>query len=148
MKDMNIKKKMIIGFDIPTIFIIVNVLLGISSINNIRNKIVETQQEEITNIRKTMEEIGADEQKAEVLVDAISSLQANTRESIQRLATNSNLFSFAMVAVSVIITIILSTNLIRAINKSVTQLSRAAREIAAGRVWFWLSRRSSGVSPA
>lgn len=91
MKDMKMKTKMIIGFVIPTIFIIVNVLLGISSINNIRNKIVETQQEEITDIRKTMEEIGADEQKAEVLVDAISSLQANTRESIQRLATNSNL---------------------------------------------------------
>lgn len=134
MKDMKMKTKMIIGFAVPTIFIIVNVLLGISSINNIRDKMVETQQEEMTNIKKTMQEIGADEQKAEILVDAISSLQDTSQENIQRLATNSNLFSFALVAVSVIITLILSTSLIKAINKSVSQLARAAREIAAGRV--------------
>ncbi len=134
MKDMKMKTKMIIGFVVPTIFIIVNVLLGMSSINNIRDKMVETQQEELTDIRQTMEDIGADEQKAEILVDAIADLQTTSRENIQRLATNSNLFSFALVVVSLTITIFLSTSLIKAINKSVTQLARAAREIAAGRV--------------
>ncbi len=134
MKNMKMKTKMIIAFVVPTLFIIVNVLLGISSINNIRDKMAETQQQELTDIRQTMDDIGADSEKADVLVKEISSIQDSSRESIERLATNSNLFSFGLVAISVIITVVLSTSLIKAISKSVRQLSRAAKEIAAGRV--------------
>ena len=134
MKDMKMKTKMIIGFSIPTIFIIINVLLGISSISNIKDKVAEVQKEEIVDIQNTLEEIGADEQKASTLIEAISGVQANSLQSIEKLAFNSNIFSFALVAVSVIITVVLSLNLIKALNKSVMQLSRAAKEIAAGRV--------------
>lgn len=134
MKDMKMKTKMIIGFSIPTIFIIINVILCISSIGNIKNRVAEVQKEELVDIQNTLEEIGADEQKAATLIEAISGVQANSLASIESLAFNSNMFSFGLVAVSVIITLILSTSLIKAINKSVTQLSRAAREIAAGRV--------------
>ncbi len=134
MKDMKMKTKMIIGFVIPTIFIIANVLIGMSAISDISHRVAETQEEEIADIKQTMKDIGADEQKAELLIQAVTASQENGLDKIQKLASRSNWFSFGLVAVSVIITVILSTNLIKAINKSVMQLSRAAREIAAGRV--------------
>ena len=134
MKDMKMKTKMIIGFCVPVILIIINVILGISSISNISSKVAETQKEESADIENTLKEIGADEQKSEMLMETIAQVQQNSRESIESLAFNSNLFSFALVAVSVIVTIVLALNLIKAINKSVMQLARAAREIAAGRV--------------
>lgn len=134
MKDMKMKTKMIIGFAIPSIFIIINVILGMSSISNISGKVADMQGEQLESIKSTMQEIGADEEKASIVADAIKAEQDAGMEQIHRLATNSNLFSLALVVLSVLITVILSVNLIKAINKSVTQLSRAAKEIASGRV--------------
>lgn len=134
MKDMKMKTKMIIGFVVPTVFIVINVLLGMSSISNIRDRVDQMQQEQLESIQATMKEIGADEAKAELVANAIKDEQTAGLESIQRLANNSNLFSAALVAVSVLITVIISTSLIKAINKSVSQLARAAKEIAAGHV--------------
>ncbi len=134
MKDMKMKTKMIVGFVIPTIFIIINVLIGISSIRNISDKVAEVQKEEVADIQATMKEIGADEAKAAVLIEAISGVQANSLKSIERLAFNSNIFSFCLVFISVVITTFISTSLIKVINKSITQLSQAAKDIAAGRV--------------
>lgn len=134
MKDMKMKTKMIIGFAIPSIFIIINVILGMSSISNISGKVADMQGEQLESIKSTMQEIGADEEKASIVADAIKAEQDAGMEQIHRLATNSNLFSLALVVLSVLVTVVLSINLIKAINKSVTQLSRAAKEIAAGRV--------------
>lgn len=134
MKDMKMKTKMIIGFAIPSIFIIINVILGMSSISNISGKVAAMQGEQLDSIKSTMQEIGADEEKASIVADAIKAEQDAGMEQIHRLATNSNLFSLALVVLSVLITVVLSLNLIKAINKSVSQLSRAAKEIAAGRV--------------
>lgn len=134
MKDMKMKTKMIIGFAIPSIFIIINVILGMISISNISGKVADMQGEQLESIKSTMQEIGADEEKASIVADAIKAEQDAGMEQIHRLATNSNLFSLALVVLSVLITVVLSINLIKAINKSVTQLSRAAKEIASGRV--------------
>lgn len=134
MKDMKMKTKMIIGFAIPSILIIINVILGMSSISNISGKVADMQGEQLESIKSTMQEIGANEEKASVVADAIKAEQDAGMEQIQRLATNSNLFSFALVVLSVLITVILSVSLIKAIKKSVMQLARAAKEIAAGRV--------------
>ncbi len=70
----------------------------------------------------------------DIVADAIKEEQDAGMEKIQRLANNSNLFSIGLVVLSVLITVVLSVNLIKAINKSVMQLSRAAKEIASGRV--------------
>lgn len=134
MKDMKMKTKMILGFAIPTIFIIINVLIGMSAIGDIRDRVGEMQNEQIEDIKATMEEIGADEQKANLVINAIAEAQANGLESIEKLSSRSNLFSLGLVVVSVLITVFLSTNLIKAINRSIMELSRAAKEIAAGRV--------------
>ena len=134
MKDMKMKTKMIIGFVIPTIFIIINVLLAMSAIRDISNRVDDLQNEQLETIKTKMEEIGADEEKAAIIADAIEAEQVAGLVTIQRLANNSNLFSIGLVVLSVLITVILSANLIKAINKSVMQLSRAAKEIASGRV--------------
>lgn len=134
MKNMKMKTKMIIGFAIPSIFIIINVLLGMSAIRDISNKVEEMQEHQFQSIQETMREIGADEEKASIVEDAIRDEQASGLKKIKSLANNSNLFSIALVVLSVAITVVLSTNLIKIINKSVMQLSRAAKEIASGRV--------------
>ena len=122
MKDMKMKTKMIIGFAIPSIFIIINVLLGMSSIRNISRQVSETQGQQLESIKETMADIGADEEKASIVADAIKEEQDAGMEKIQRLANNSNLFSIGLVVLSVLITVVLSVNLIKAINKSVMQL--------------------------
>lgn len=134
MKDMKMRTKMIIGFVVPTIFIIINVLIGMSAIGDISDKVADMQKQEITEIEQTMKDIGADEAKAQLLIDAISESQSSAFNSVKTLANRSNLFSLGMVIISVLITSFLSTSLIKAIRKSVSQLSSAAKDIAAGRV--------------
>ena len=59
MKDMKMKTKMIIGFTIPIILAIINVVLGISSVRSITNNIIDMQEDEFVVIKQTMEDIGA-----------------------------------------------------------------------------------------
>ena len=134
MKNMKMKTKMIIGFVIPSLFIIVNVVIAVFSVNNIRDRFAYERQELVTTLQATLDEMDADSSKSETLINAVTTMQEESKENIGRLVNNSNLFSFGLVVISVIITVILSTSLIKAISKSVRQLSRAAKEIAAGRV--------------
>lgn len=134
MNNMKMKTKMIIGFVIPTIFIIINAILAMSGSNNISAHVADVQQDELTTIKTTLTEIGADSQKGQLLIEAVEAAQKDGQADMERLANNTDLLIFGVVIVSVIITVIISTNLIKVINKSVTQLARAAREIASGRV--------------
>ena len=134
MNNVKIKTKMIIGFAIPVIFLIINVLLATAAINNIRKQIevIEVQQLEV--IKTSMEKVGADEQKAEIIVNAITEEQADEMAKIESFAKNTELFNIGMLVVAAVFLMIMSTSLIKLISKSVEQLARAAREIAAGRV--------------
>lgn len=134
MKDMKMKTKMIMGFGILIVLTIINVLVGMSSVRDITDRVSEMQKEEAVQVKETMEEIGANEEKANILLDKISELQKDDMAKMNRSASLSNLFSFGLVAVSIIITLIISTSLIKAISKSVRQLSDAAKDIAMGRV--------------
>ena len=134
MKDMKIKTKLVLGFAIPIILAIINVVVGMYSVRTITNDVVKMQEEEVTTINKTMEEIGADEAKAQILIDTISSTKANDMEDIMRTANVSNILSGSFIAVSVVISIIIAFSLIKIINKSVSQLAKAASDIAMGRV--------------
>ncbi len=134
MKDMKIKTKMIIGFAIPIVLTIINVIVGMSSVNRIKTTIGTMQQEEFATITRTMEEIGADEAKAKVLTDTLTASLVDDNELIARTANISNLVSAGMIVISVVISLIIAYSLIKIINKSVTQLSRAASDIAMGRV--------------
>ena len=134
MKDMKMKTKMIMGFAIPIILSIINVMVGMSSVRTITSNIMTMQTEEFATITKTMEEIGADEAKAKILTDTLTQTKTDDLANIQRTANISNLASGGLIGVSVLISIIIAVSLIRIINKSVSQLSRAATEIAQGRV--------------
>ena len=134
MKDMKIKTKMFIGFAIPIILTIVNVLVGMTSVRRIEDAIGDMQTNQYSTITQTMHEIGADESKAKILSDTLTASMAADNELIARTANLSNLFSAGLIVVSVIITLIIALSLIKIINKSVAQLSKAAADIAMGRV--------------
>lgn len=134
MKDMKMKTKMIAAFGILILLTIINVLVGISSISRVTNSVSQMQERESQEIKDKMEEIGADEQKATTLTEAISVSQKDSMDQINRSSSLSKLFSFGLIGVSIIITLIIASSLIKSINRSVKQLSDAAKDIAMGRV--------------
>ncbi len=134
MKDMKMKTKMIIGFTIPIILAIINVILGMSSVSRVTNTVVSMQESEVATIRQTMEDIGADEEKAQILIDTITTEKTEQLSKMMKTASYSNIFSGALIALSVVISVFIAISLIKIINKSVMQLSKAATDIALGRV--------------
>ncbi len=134
MNNMKMKTKMIIGFTIPIILAIINVLIGISSLRTLTNMTNDMLDEQVVTIRQTMEDIGADEAKAQVLIDTITQLQTDDMADINKRSSLSNLFSAGLIVISVLISVFIAVSLIKAINKAVTQLSKAATDIARGHV--------------
>ncbi|MCM1112690.1 MAG: methyl-accepting chemotaxis protein [Muribaculum sp.] len=134
MKNMKMKTKMIIGFAIPIILTIINVVVGMYSVRRITNAITDMQADEFTTVQDTLQQIGADETKAKVLTDALTAVKTDDMELINKTANISNIVSFGMIVFSVIVTVLIAVSLIKIINKSVSQLSRAASDIAMGRV--------------
>lgn len=134
MKNMSIKTKMIIGFILPIVFTIINVIVGMMSVSNISKMVEEMQNEQVVTVENKMVEIGADKSKADILAETLETTSTDDIERINRRAVLSNLFSFGLVVISVIVTVIIAAMLIGIINKSVAQLSKAAKDIAMGRV--------------
>ncbi len=134
MKDMKIKTKMIIGFAIPIILTIINVVVGMSSVRRITTSTENMQEEMYTTVQQTLQQIGADETKSATLLNTMKSVITDDMELIERTATISNYVSFAMIIFSVVVSVLIALSLIKTINKSVTQLCKAARDIAMGRV--------------
>ncbi|MBD5136759.1 MAG: methyl-accepting chemotaxis protein [Lachnospiraceae bacterium] len=92
MKDMKMKTKTIIGFAIPAILVIVNVLIG------------------------------------DLVAEAIS------KSNIDSLSKSSTIFTSIIAIISVIIIFMIGRSIIREIEKNVSQLYEAAKDIAIGRV--------------
>ncbi|MFG6355709.1 MAG: hypothetical protein K1W26_02630 [Acetatifactor sp.] len=113
MKNMKMKTKMIIGFAIPILLTIINVLVGITSVKRIENTIGTMQTQQFTTITATMEDIGADEAKAKVVTDTLKASMVDDNALIARTATISNLVSVGLIVVSVIITLIIAYSLIK-----------------------------------
>ena len=93
MKNMKMKTKMILGFAIPILLTIVNIVLS-----------------------------------------DLTTKGAINAENAEIFAKNATLFTAAIAVVSVVFTVIIATILIKAIERSVVQLSNAAKDIAMGRV--------------
>ena len=132
MKDMKVKTKMILVFALLVVLTCANAITGMTSVNRIKHSVSKMQEEEVVKVQEKMEEIGADEQKAEALIEAIQESKAGDLKSINQTADTSNYVSLALVAVSIIITIILGLSLVKQIASSVKQLSDAAKRIALG----------------
>ena len=133
MKNLKMKTKMIIAFIIPVLLLIVSVVIGIEEVNNINNEVQSMTKEQVTLIEQKLEEIHADEAKAEVIVNALSDSQKDNVQAIADIADRSRTINFCFVLASVVIVSILSVTLVRLIAKSVRQLSNAAKDIAMGR---------------
>ncbi|MCM1126886.1 MAG: methyl-accepting chemotaxis protein [Lachnospiraceae bacterium] len=134
MKDMKIKTKMIIGFAVPIILTIINVAVGMTSVRTITNATKTMQSDMFAGAQDTLTQLGADQEKANAFIDSINAVVADDMETIERTAAVSNYVSFAMIIFSVIVSVIIALSLIKIINKSVNQLSKAAKDIAMGRV--------------
>ena len=134
MKNMKMKTKLIVGFGIPIILSIINVLIGMYFIRTITNDVIAMQQEEVVTVQDTMKEIGADESKAQMVIDAITEIKTKDLTAIQDSTNLSNVISGTLITVSVLISFAIAFSLVKIIRKSVDQLSKAATEIAKGRV--------------
>lgn len=179
MKNMKVKTKLILGFALPVILTIINVLVGVFVTSYAVGTISQMNENGAAQIRQGLDNLVSDistlnEQAAAGVNDElkkIATLDEAERNSLmqfvnsgkdsrvstlkqygeelkdfveegkdQRIASLkntmniSNLISLGLLALSVIITLIISTALIKAIAQSVRQLSNAAKEIALGRV--------------
>lgn len=143
MKNMKIRTKLILGFALPIILSILNVMVGISSVRAITNEVVDMNTQEFQTIKDTMEEIGADEEKAQILFDKITVSKAADMEAMTLSANQSNALSVGLITVSVLVSLFIAFSLIKTINKSISQLSRASKEIAQGRVDVELVKMSN-----
>lgn len=132
MKDMKIKTKMIIAFVILVILTAANALAGMTSVNKIKQSVNTMQEEEVVKVQEKMTEIGADEKKAQAIIDTLQTAKEDDLHSINQTANTSNYASLALVLISIVITIVLGLSLVKQIARSVRQLSEAAKEIALG----------------
>ena len=143
MKNMKMKTKMILTFSILVVLTIVNAVAGMTSVNRIKDAVSTMQEQEFAEIQETMKEIGADEAKAKLVTDALQESKAVGMADINQTANTSNYFSLALIAASIIVTIILSLSLIKQIARSVRQLSDAAKRIALGHTDIQLVKYSN-----
>lgn len=93
MSSMKVKTKLVLGFTVPIVLTLINVVLG--------NLITEWSQ------------------------------QAKDQESFLAI---SKLATYGLMLVSIVITVVIALSIIKTIEKSVEQLSRAAADIATGKV--------------
>lgn len=179
MKNMKIRTKLILGFAIPLLLTIINVLVGVlvtnyavktisrmneegaqqvaSGLDQLVESISELNEAGAQGINDELKTItGISDAERDKLMQFVNTGKDNRIDTLKeygeqlkvfvdtgkdnRIATLkqtmniSNLVSIVLLAVSVIITLSISTALIREIARSVKQLSDAAKDIALGRV--------------
>lgn len=178
MKNMKMKTKLILGFAIPIILTIINVLVGVlvtnqavktisamnedgatglaSGLDELVSSISALDEDGAKDINEELQRSGIDAAECEKLMSFVNEGKDNRIATLEehgeelktflntgkdnRIATlkstmnMSNIISVVLLAVSVAVTLFISTALIKAIAQSVRQLSDAAKEIAMGRV--------------
>lgn len=134
MKNMKMKTKMILGFIVPVVLMIINVAVGMFSVRNINNQVNKMVADQVGVIEDKMLDIGANEEKANIIINTLAENNKDDLASINQTAQTTNIINFVMVAVSVLLVLFIALSLIKQIAKSVAQLSSAAKDIAAGRV--------------
>ncbi len=134
MKNMKMKTKMILGFIVPVVLMIINVAVGMLSVRSINNEVNNMITNEVTFINEKMIEIGANEEKAQIIIDTLNESNEDEIAKINNQANLTNIINLVMVVVSVLLVFGIALSLIKQIARSVAQLSSAAKDIAAGRV--------------
>lgn len=134
MKNMKMKTKLLLGFFIPIVLTIINSAIGMWSTSNIVSRVEKMYEEEYTMVQEKLVEIGANQEKSDMLLGAMQEQLVASDASIKSLSSQLNFLSIGLIVVSVIITLIIALSLIKSIMVSVRELSNAAKDIAIGRV--------------
>lgn len=179
MKNVKVKTKLIMGFAIPVILTIVNVLVGVfvtnyavstisamnqqgadqiaEGLDHLVAEISQLNEDGATGIKDELAKVdGIDENERATLMEFVNSGKDNRISTLQQYGEQlkefvntgkdnrivtlketmnlSNIISIVLLVFSVVITLVISTALIKIIAQSVRQLSEAAKEIAMGRV--------------
>ncbi len=135
MRNLKMRTKLILGFCIPVILTILTVAISIFITSQVINNISDMNHESAAALNAELESVaGLDDAETAKLMDIVNS---GTEERLDRMHTGinvSNAISIGLLTISVICTVVIALSLIKAIVKSVNQLSDAAREIAQGHV--------------
>lgn len=134
MKNVKMKTKLLLGFFIPIVLTVINSVIGIWSTNKIIHLVQEMYAEEYNTIDKTLQEIGANEEKSQHLLGAVAEEITNSVETLNKMAMQMDIISIVLIVVSIIITLVIAVSIIKSIMVSVRELSSAAKDIAMGRV--------------
>ena len=125
MKNMKMKTKMILGFIVPVVLMIINVAVGMLSVRSINNEVNNMITNEVTFINEKMIEIGANEEKAQIIIDTLNESNEDEIAKINNQANLTNIINLVMVVVSVLLVFGIALSLIKQIARSVAQLSSA-----------------------
>ena len=136
MKNLKMKTKIVICFIIPVLFLVLTVAMAISSMSKIDKTVEGMMDDQISVLEQKMEEIGADEAKAETILETMVEARADEMKSVDNTISLSEKANVLFVVVAVIIVIEMSLTLINDIVKSVEQLSNAAKDIALCKVYI------------
>ena len=134
MKNVKMKTKLILGFFVPILLTVINSAIGVWSTRHTVSTVEGMYEAEYQTVVEKLAEIGADEEKGDILLDAIASEITNSVTSLKTVATELNAISIALIVISVIITLIIALSIIKSIMVSIRELSGAAKDIAMGRV--------------
>ena len=134
MKNVKMKTKLLIAFFIPILLTVINSAIGIWSTRHTISTVEGMYAEEYATIQEKLVEIGANEEKSEMLLDAVAEEITNSAANLKTLAGQMNILSVILIVISVIITLVIALSIVKSIMVSVKDLSGAAEEIAMGHV--------------
>lgn len=134
MKNMKMRTKLIVGFVIPVILTVINVLIGVLSTREVVNKAEALNDMQIESLNQTLLDMGSDPDRIAIVMESADQQEEEAFAELDRYVMISNGVSAALVVVSVVVTVVIAAALIKLIAKSMKQLSDAAKEIAMGHV--------------
>ena len=134
MKNAKMRTRLIVGFFIPIVLTVINSLLGMYGTRSAIDSVRSQYELEEAQVRDTLDEIGADGEKGAYLLNEIAAVKETSLEQMDVIVLRSNIFSLVMIVLSIMITLMIAFSIIKAIVRSVNQLSDAAKEIAMGHV--------------
>ena len=107
-ENMKMKTKMILGFIVPVVLMIINVAVGMLSVRSISGEVNKMVSNQVGFVEDKMIEIGANQEKADIIVDTLQKNNADELEIINNMAQTTNIINFVMVAVSVLLVLFIA----------------------------------------
>lgn len=135
MKNLKMRTKLIMGFSIPVILTILTVVMSIYITNQVIDNIADLNEQAVVAISEELRTVsGIDEQEMARLISMVEEGKDDRITRMRNGIQTSDWISIGLLVISVIFTASIALSLIKAIVKSVSQLSDAAKDIALGRV--------------